>query len=91
MVKRTPEGSMVSDFRRAVKENIDPIEMVVKSAERELKIMEEIRNFARDFRDKKITLQQFLSGPDAFKEDREETLEEFLEEMLGVPIEVIRF
>jgi hypothetical protein len=91
MVKRTPEGSMVSDFRRAVKAKVDPIEMVVKSAERELQMMEDIRNFVRDFRDKKITLQQFLKGPDILQEDREESLEEFLEEMLGVPIEVVRF
>jgi uncharacterized membrane protein len=91
MVKRTPEGSMVSDFRRAVKAKVDPIEMVVKSAERELQMMEDIRNFVRDFRDKKITLQQFLKGLDILQEDREESLEEFLEEMLGVPIEVVRF
>jgi DNA-binding transcriptional regulator GbsR (MarR family) len=82
---------MVSDFRRAVKAKVDPIEMVVKSAERELQMMEDIRNFVRDFRDKKITLQQFLKGLDILQEDREESLEEFLEEMLGVPIEVVRF
>lgn len=91
MFKRTPEGSMVSDYRKAIKEDIDPIAMMVKEAQREAKMIEGVRDFVRDFKNKKITLQHFLKGPDCLGGTREEMLEDLFEEMFGVSVQVSRF
>ena len=47
-----------------------------------LKQIEKIRNFVRDFRDKKITIKEFLRGP----MHDEEMLEMMLGQLLGVKI-----
>lgn len=90
MIKRTPEGSMVSDYRKAIKEDIDPIEILVKEADREREAMEGIRDFVKKFRDKKITLKEFLRGPTLSQKTSDEMLEDFLEELLGTRVTISR-
>lgn len=80
-LRRTPEGSTVTDYRRATREGIDPITGVVEEAEEQLKAITEIRDFVRDFRDKKMTIQDFLGGPDLVKSITVEELEAILGEM----------
>lgn len=80
-LRRTPEGSAVSEYRRATKEGIDPIAELVEDAEGQLEYITEIRDFVRDFRDKKITVQQFLEGPRLPIAITTEDLESILEEM----------
>jgi hypothetical protein len=58
-----------------------PVEHVVAGAESELKDLERIRDFARDFRDGKITLATFLEGPEP-EHDPLVELEEILGELL---------
>lgn len=83
-LRRTPEGQAVTDYRRATKEGFDPIGDVVEEAESQLETITTIRDFVRDFRDKKITIQDFLKGPDLGITITEEDLEAMLEEMFEV-------
>lgn len=71
------------DLRRQVREDMldVPVEHVVAGAEGELKDLERIRDFARAFRDGKITLAAFLEGPEP-EHDPLVELEELLGEML---------
>jgi hypothetical protein len=73
------------DLKRQVREDMldVPVEHVVAGAEGELKDLERIRDFARDFRDGKITLATFLEGPEP-EHDPLVELEELLGEMLRV-------
>lgn len=80
--KHTPSGEMVKDYRACVKEGIDPIEQMLAQGQKELQDLENIRNFVRDFQEKKITLKEFLQGPESSSKPNPEEIEE-LEEMLG--------
>ncbi|MEO1763232.1 MAG: J domain-containing protein, partial [Cyanobacteria bacterium J06629_18] len=63
LAKNTNEGQMVSGYRKAVKEGIDPISQTVEQIESEIEVISSICNFVKDFRDKKITIKDFLAGP----------------------------
>ena len=71
------------DLRRQLREDMldEPVEHVIAGAEGELKGLERIRDFARAFRDGKITLAQFLQGPEP-EHDPLLELEEILGDML---------
>jgi hypothetical protein len=71
------------DLRRQVQEDmLDlPVEAVLAGAEGELKELERIRDFTRDFRDGKITLATFLGGPEPEQDPLVELVE--LEALLG--------
>ena len=62
-VKRTPEGAMVSDCRKATKEGMDAIGSMAEQVENEIQTIAAIRDFVRDFREQKITIKEFLCGP----------------------------
>ena len=62
LAKNTNEGQMVSGYRKAVKEGIDPVSQTVEQLESEIEVTSSICNFVKDFRDKKITIKQFLGG-----------------------------
>lgn len=63
-LRRTPEGTIVTDYRRATKEGVDPIAEMVEQAQTQLEVITEIRDSVRDFQDQKITVEKFLAGPD---------------------------
>lgn len=86
-MRRTREGEMVKEYRSLVREGFDPIEEAIAAAEHQIKEVEEIRNFVADFRDKKITIEDFLKGPSGQK-TREEQIKEMLA-MLGVQIHYV--
>ena len=54
--------------------------------ESQVKYIEKIRNFVRDFRDRKITLKEFLRGPvsASVPEEAEEILAMMLGQLLGI-------
>ena len=62
LVRRTPEGAMVRDYRRAKREKIDPIAIALKELERQEEMLREIHQFVKKFRDKKMTSEDFLKG-----------------------------
>ncbi|NEP61407.1 MAG: molecular chaperone DnaJ [Symploca sp. SIO2G7] len=90
LVKKTPEGIMVSDYRKAKREGIDLIAEMMEQMESELQAIEQLRDFVRDFRDHKITIKEFIAGPSTWRQTPEEEMEDFLEEMFGDLLEVIR-
>ncbi|MEO0947940.1 MAG: J domain-containing protein [Cyanobacteria bacterium J06641_5] len=59
----THEGEMVATYRRAKREGVDFFEELVAVAESELAEIECVRDFVRDFRDRKMTIKEFLRGP----------------------------
>ena len=75
--------SELRDLRRQVRDDMldVPVEQVVAGAEGELKDLERIRDFARDFRNGKITLATFLEGPESARDPLVE-LEALFGEML---------
>ena len=81
LAKNTNEGQMVSGYRKAVKEGIDPISQTVEQVESEIEVISSICNFVKDFRDKKITIKQFLSGPPILQQRNQGIIDELFEEM----------
>ena len=77
----TQEGMMVTTYRKAAKEGIDFTAELLQETEGELAYLEKIRNFVRDFRDRKITLKAFLAGP---QPGMPEELMAIMEQMFGV-------
>ena len=59
---------------------------MILELESQVKHIESIRNFVRDFRDRKITIKEFLGGPVAtpVPEEAEEILEMMLGQLLGI-------
>ncbi|WP_414620511.1 J domain-containing protein [Calothrix sp. CCY 0018] len=82
LAKNTNEGQMVSGYRKAVKGGIDPISQTVEQVESEIEVISSICNFVKDFRDKKITIKQFLGGPPVLQRNQQ-IVDEIFEEMLG--------
>jgi hypothetical protein len=91
LVKNTPEGVMVSDCRKAYREGIDPIAQMLEQVESEIQVISEIRDFVKDFREQKITIKEFLSGPIILHQMHQEIMEDLLEQMLGDFGEIIVF
>jgi hypothetical protein len=83
LAKNTNEGQMVSSYKKAVKEGIDPISQTVEQVETEIELISSICNFVKDFRDKKITVKKFLAGPPVLQQRNQEIIDELFEEMLG--------
>jgi hypothetical protein len=90
LARNTPEGEMVKDYRACKKEGIDAIGEILSSLENQVKGIESIRDFVQNFRDKKITLKDFLRGPNSkanhSPKKEEEMLEMLLEELLGLEL-----
>ncbi|MDJ0616509.1 MAG: J domain-containing protein [Calothrix sp. MO_192.B10] len=91
LVKRTPEGAMVSDYRKAIKVGIDPIAQMLSQVEGEVRVISSIRDFVKDFRDKKMTIKEFLQGPEAMHQMGREAVEDLLAEMLADVEEFVIF
>ncbi len=83
LAKTTDEGQMVSGFRKATREGIDPISHMVEQVESEIEVISSICNFVKDFRDKKITIKEFLNGPPILRQRNQEMIDNLFEEMFG--------
>ncbi|QJB46673.1 J domain-containing protein [Dolichospermum flos-aquae] len=82
LAKNTPEGSMVADYKKAAKQGIDCIELMLETIQSQTKIVAEIRDFVQDFKDKKITIKEFFAGPESLRSVQEDMMEELLEKMM---------
>ncbi|MEB3220264.1 MAG: J domain-containing protein [Nostocales cyanobacterium 94392] len=83
LAKNTNEGQIVSGYRKAVKEKIDPIAQMVEQVESEIQVISSICDFVRGFRDKKVTIKEFLEGPPILRQRNQEMIDNFFEEMFG--------
>ncbi|NEO83122.1 MAG: molecular chaperone DnaJ [Spirulina sp. SIO3F2] len=83
----TQEGDMLKTYRRAKKAGVDIFVQMAEEAQEEIEYMEMMRDFVRDFRDRKITIKDFLKGPS--RGSVELTQEEMLvamQDLLGIRI-----
>jgi soluble cytochrome b562 len=81
-MRATPEGDMVKSYRAIVKEGLDPIAQMVDDAERHIEELAKVRTFVKDFRDKKITIKEFLDGPVSERDNTEDELDEMIQQAL---------
>lgn len=88
-VKNTPEGTLVSEYRQATKLGLDPMKQMLAQTEKEIEIIIEVRDFVKDFRDKKMTIKEFAKGPDCLAKMSRTMREKLLEELFGFPIEIV--
>lgn len=89
-IRNTPEGRTVKEFRAAVRQGFDPVKEMLAEIEEQVQEIVEIRDFVRDFKDKKITIKRFLQGPSEREPDFPEDLDDILEQMIGEMITVVR-
>ncbi|MEH2191550.1 MAG: J domain-containing protein [Nostoc sp.] len=83
LAKKTPEGTMVSDSRKAAKKGIDSTALMLETIESQINVVAHIRDFVKDFKEQKITIKEFLGGPPSLHSLDEETMEDILEQMLS--------
>ncbi|WP_204103874.1 MULTISPECIES: J domain-containing protein [Spirulina sp. CCY15215] len=88
-MRHTQEGEMVKEYRSLVRSGCDPIEEMIKEAQNHIQEVEEIRNFVTDFRDKKITIKDFLKGPGfgkpiIIREEMQEMIEDLFSGLVGI-------
>ncbi|MBD2776120.1 J domain-containing protein [Iningainema tapete] len=88
-VKSSPEGKMVSDYRKAAREDIDVIGQMLAQVESEIKIISQVRDFVKDFREQKISVKEFLTGPPILS--HQQMMEDLFEQMLNDLEEMVVF
>ncbi len=81
--KNTPQGSIVSEYRKLTKSGIDPIGEMVAETESQVKIIAEVHQFAIDFRDRKMTIKDFMKGPAVLQQMKTVSPEELLMEFFA--------
>jgi hypothetical protein len=81
LTKRTQQGEMTAVFKRITKYGGDPIGEALFEVEAHVKVVEQLHKFVLDFRDRRITIQEFLRGPTDLMQQQmteEELMLEFL-------------
>jgi predicted nucleic acid-binding Zn-ribbon protein len=82
-VKNTPQGSIVGEYKKLTKIGMDPIGEMVAETEAQIATIAEIHQFVADFRDKKITIKDFMKGPSIFQQMQEISAEELLMDLFS--------
>ncbi|NEN91088.1 MAG: molecular chaperone DnaJ [Okeania sp. SIO3H1] len=84
-VKKTPQGNMVKQYRKAKRQGENLMEKLVAEAEVDLNSLQALHNFVKDFKDRKITLKEFVRGPNSVNIDEmEDMINEMFERMFVV-------
>ena len=81
--KNTQQGAMTTEFKRMKKHGVDPIEIAMSELETQLGVFEKVQQFVSDFRDRRITIKDFLKGPSQIMQPQELSEEELLLEFLS--------
>jgi hypothetical protein len=81
--KSTPQGSMVAEYKKLTKKGIDPIGEMVSETEEQIEVITELYQFVTDFRDKKITIKDFMRGPSFFQQMQQVSAEELLMDLFS--------
>ncbi|RUT03227.1 hypothetical protein DSM106972_055350 [Dulcicalothrix desertica PCC 7102] len=79
--KKTPQGGMVTDFRKFRKQGVEPLDTITEQLENQINIISQIRDYAQDFNQSKISVKQFLQGPEILRSLQQEMMDELLEDM----------
>ena len=80
--KNTPQGSITAQFKKMTKYGGDPIGTALVEMDAQIEIIEQLHKFAIAFRDRRITVKEFLKGPTAFMQQQNLADEELLLELL---------
>jgi hypothetical protein len=83
ITKSTPEGSIVAEYKKLTKSGVDPIGEMVAETESQIEVIAEVHQFVSDFRDKKMTIKDFMKGPAVFQQMQQVSAEELLMELFG--------
>jgi hypothetical protein len=81
LTKKTQQGEMTAAFKKISKHGGDPIGEALREVETQISIIEEMHQFVADFRDRRITIKEFLRGPEFLRQQQmseEELMLEFL-------------
>ncbi len=65
--KNTPQGAIVAQYKKMTKHGFDPIGEMIAETEAQIRIINEMYQFVSDFRDRKITVKDFMKGPSFFQ------------------------
>jgi hypothetical protein len=82
-IKNTEQGSVVAEYKKLTKNGLDPIGEMVAETESQIETIAEIHQFVTDFRDKKITIKDFMKGPAIFQRMQPVSPEEILRELFS--------
>ena len=63
LTKKTQQGEMTAVFKKITKYGGDPIGEALFEVEAHVEVVEQLHKFVLDFRDRRITIQEFLRGP----------------------------
>ncbi|ELS31423.1 MULTISPECIES: J domain-containing protein [Pseudanabaena] len=81
ITKKTQQGEMTATFKKITKYGGDPIGEALREIEDQIAIIEQMHQFVVDFRDRRMTIKEFLKGPTALRLQQmseEELMLEFL-------------
>ncbi|MBD2176814.1 molecular chaperone DnaJ [Pseudanabaena sp. FACHB-1998] len=81
LTKKTQQGEMTAVFKKMSKYGGDPIGEALHEVEAQIAIIEQMHQFVVDFRDRRITIREFLRGPEFLRQQQmseEELMLEFL-------------
>ncbi|OIP78457.1 MAG: molecular chaperone DnaJ [Oscillatoriales cyanobacterium CG2_30_44_21] len=81
MTKKSEQGEITAAFKKISKYGGDPIADALKEAKTQISLVEQMYQFVVDFRDRRITIKEFLRGPQHLMPDQmseEELIAEFL-------------
>ena len=81
--KNTPEGSIVAEYKKMTKHGLDPVGEMVSETEAQIKVIAEIHQFVIDFRDRKMTIKDFMKGPASFQQMQQASAEDILMELFA--------
>ena len=82
-VKSTQQGSIVAEFKKITKAGLDPIGEMMAETEAQVQAIAEIHQFVADFRDKRITIKDFMKGPSIFQQMHQVSPEEILRQLFS--------
>lgn len=83
LTKNTQEGEMTAHYKKITKYGGDPIEEALGELEAQIKVVDELHKFVIDFRDRRITIKEFLKGPTSLIKQPQMSDEEMLLDFLS--------
>ena len=81
LTKKTQQGEMTAIFKKITKYGGDPIGEALHEIESQITAIEQMYQFVLDFRDRRITIKEFVRGPESLRQQQmseEELMLEFL-------------
>ena len=81
LTKKSQQGEITTVFKKMAKYGGDPISEALREVEAHVTVVEQVHRFVLDFRDRRLTIKEFLQGPEVLRQQQmseEELMLEFL-------------